>query len=82
MIKYVVCCGDKIIGRGEFGYYDDFRDLVPHGFRYVWAFKSPELLTINVEPGIQCRYVAGGVKKVVGMSTWGKDKIEPYRMEM
>ena len=81
MIKYIVVFNDKIIKRGESEYYYDFRDIIPYGYCYVWALRSPGGLMINVKPGVQKRKLDVQNIRVQVADTWQKDKNEPYRMD-
>lgn len=53
MRAYRVIYRDQIIKQGESNFYEDCREIVPKGFYFMWAFNSPELLTINVESDVE-----------------------------
>ena len=85
MGKYIVICNDHVIIRGDREHYTPIEDRVPIGYRYIWAFSSPELLTINVMPIIERLPKAAVTEKpqeVVGMFDWAKETINHYRMVM
>lgn len=48
MFDYIMICNDKVVERGESKYYADVEGLVPDGYRYSWAFRSPGGMMINV----------------------------------
>ena len=47
VIKYRVICSDKVIAKGTTKYYSD---VIPDGYEYAWAFKTPDGIFLNVMP--------------------------------
>ena len=83
MQKNLVICNDHVINRGECEHYVPIDDIVPIGYKYLWAYSSPELLIINVLPTIQGLPVQIKEKpEVVGLKAWVKENMDYYRMAM
>lgn len=49
MQKYYVVEKDVVIVRGESEYFTTIGDLVPNGYKFRWAFRTPGGTFINVE---------------------------------
>lgn len=84
MIKYIICYKDIVICKGESNYYDDFTKFIPLNYQYVWTFTSQNLILINVEPRRAFqdkKIVTTGITPMVDITTWERDKFNPYRME-
>ena len=85
MRKYIVVNKDIVLKRGESDFYKKITSLVPPGYRYEWAFNSPELLVVNVmqdsSPEITPTLLEKD-KEAVNMKKRAKEKKEYYRMEM
>ena len=83
MREYIIYFVNQIIKRGKSEYFSNINDLIPAGYRYTWAFNSPELLIINVTSCfVERRKEKKKVKEVANINTWGRDKFEIYRMAM
>lgn len=84
MRKYIIHFVNQVIKRGESEYYTEFKELIPFGFRYTWAFSSPNLLIINVESNFEAKKKEENkeVKNIANINTWDRDKYEIYRVAM
>lgn len=83
MRKYIIIFVNQVIKRGGSNYFAPIADLIPFGFKYTWAFGSPELLIINVTSHfVEKKVVKKEVKNIANINTWDRDKIDCYRMAM
>ena len=83
MRKYIIHFVNQVIKRGESNYFTPIEDLVPVGYKYTWAFSSPEILIINVTSHFVTRKKeVKKPKQIANINTWERDKYDPYRMAM
>ena len=79
VVKYWIICNNKVIQAGTTEFYSD---VIPNGYEYVWAYRSPGGIFVNVMPGKTVKRTEETKKEAVDLKAYGKEKYEPYRMEM
>ena len=81
VVKYWVICNNKVIQAGTTEFYSD---VIPNGYEYLWAYRSPGGIFVNVVPKemVEVMVTEEETNGPVDLKAYGKEKYELYRMEM